>query len=364
MNSSSTPLQSKVAPPWGFSILFILIIVCWSARLFPNLYPELWPILLAFGFFPILDGIVGLDTENPKTEEEERYLSSLWRYKILPCLWLPFAICVLADILWQSEFGHTGFSWRRAIAVVLSLGIANGALGINISHELIHKNGIERFVGRLMLVLVCYGHWEFEHISGHHKRVATADDPATAKRGQTVYAFWWQSVVGTLKSGWAIESKFCSDRGLPFWMNRCLLSWSASALLGLVIATQLGYIALSIWLAQSFVSISLLEVVNYIEHYGLLRQPKEAGGFEAVRPVHSWDSGFAISNYLLFKLQRHADHHTNPQRRYQILKLSEESPKMPFGYPTMVPIALIPPLWFYLINPILDEFNARQQKQH
>ena len=351
-------------PAWKFSLVFGLVLICAFVRPYSWLWPELWPVLLSFVAIPLIDYWIGLDLVNATSAQHEKFLSSLMRYRNVTLLWVPFSILVLLDVLPRCTLASPDFSLFRAIFAIISLGIANGALGINIAHELIHKNGVERLFGRTLLVLVFYGHWEIEHLHGHHKRVATEEDPATAPRGMPFYRFWVKSIKGTWTSSWAFETENCRKKGSPAILgNRCFLATLYSISIALLVFSLWGWVSLAVYLGQAFVAISLLELVNYIEHYGLQRKKIGTDNtYEPVSHAHSWDSTSSVSNYLLFRVQRHADHHMNPLRRYQILRYTPEAPQMPYGYPTMVLIAMIPSLWFRTMHPILDQYLQSQRK--
>ncbi|PSK63883.1 Alkane 1-monooxygenase [Micromonospora sp. MH33] len=205
----------------------------------------------------------------------------------------------------------------------------------------------ERWLSRIALAPTGYGHFHVEHNRGHHTRVATPEDPASSRLGETFWAFWPRTVRGSLRSAWRLESSRLRLRGrTPWtWRNDVLNAWAMTVLLYAVLAVAFGPGVLVFLALQAVVGFSLLEVVNYLEHYGLARQRTAAGRYEKVDPRHSWNSDRTVTNVFLFQLQRHSDHHANPLRRYQALRSFDASPQLPAGYATMVVAALLPPVW-------------------
>ncbi len=220
-----------------------------------------------------------------------------------------------------------------------------GGLAINAAHDLGHTREVqERRLAKLALAQTCYGHFFVEHNRGHHVRVATAEDPASARLGETLYAFVPRSVIGGVRSAWNLEAARLARDGKTRWTlrNDVLNAWLISIVLFAVLALWFRPVVLPWLIGQAVIGIGLLETVNYVEHYGLRRQQTASGRYERVRPSHSRNSNTVIANVCLFHLQRHSDHHANPLRRYQALRHDEESPQLPGGYSTMVPLAMIP----------------------
>jgi alkane 1-monooxygenase len=300
--------------------------------------------VLIFGVFPLLDILGGLDPSNPpdsviKWLEEDRY------YRWVIYLYLPIQYAGLIFACWM--WSHGGLSTIESIGLALTIAMVAG-IAINTAHELGHKRtSHERWLSRVALAQTGYGHFFIEHNRGHHVRVATPEDPASARLGESFYAFWPRTVLGSLRSAWGLERTRLARTGRGPWTlrNDILNAWAMSLALfaGLVIA--FGPVVLPYLLIQAVVGFSLLEVVNYLEHYGLLRGRREDGRYERTRPEHSWNSNNMVSNVLLYHLQRHSDHHANPVRRYQALRHVDEAPQLPTGYAGMIVIATIPPLW-------------------
>jgi alkane 1-monooxygenase len=300
--------------------------------------------VLVFGIFPLLDLAVGMDARNPpdsviKWLEQDRY------YRWCTYLYLPiqYAGLVFACWLWSSGQLSTLDSVGLALTVAMVSGIA-----INTAHELGHKRAsVERWLSRVALAQSGYGHFFIEHNRGHHVRVATPEDPASSRLGESFYAFLPRTVIGSLRSAWKLERVRLARLERSPWTpaNDILGAWTMTVVLFAALLAAFGPVVLPYLLLQAALGFSLLEVVNYLEHYGLLRAKREDGRYERTRPEHSWNSNSAASNVLLYHLQRHSDHHANPIRRYQALRHVEEAPQLPTGYAGMILLALMPPLW-------------------
>ncbi len=241
------------------------------------------------------------------------------------------------------------------------MGIVSG-IAINTAHELGHKRaGLERWLSKVALAQSGYGHFFIEHNRGHHVRVATPEDPASARLGESFWAFLPRTVAGSLRSAWGLERARLARGGRSSWTlrNDILNAWAMTALLFGGLTAAFGLVVLPYLLAQAVLGFCLLEVVNYLEHYGLLRQRREDGRYERCRPEHSWNSNNVASNVLLYHLQRHSDHHANPTRRYQALRHVDEAPQLPTGYAGMILIALVPPLWRQVMDRrLLDHYGG------
>ncbi|UER54910.1 alkane 1-monooxygenase [Kineosporiaceae bacterium SCSIO 59966] len=303
--------------------------------------------IIVFGVVPAVDLIAGLDRSNPPDDviealERDRY------YRWITYLFLPIQYAGFVTAFWLIARGD--LSVVDKIGLALTIG-AIGGIGINTAHELGHKKeSHERWLSKIALAQTFYGHFYIEHNRGHHVRVATPEDPASSRVGESFYAFWPRTVFGSLKSAWDLERKRYARRNQhPFRLgNDVLNSWLMSAVLWGVLIAWLGIEILPYLVLQAVVGFSLLEVVNYMEHYGMLRQKVGAPGrqrYERVNPSHSWNNNNIATNVLLYHLQRHSDHHANPTRRYQTLRDYEESPVLPTGYAGMILIALVPPIW-------------------
>ncbi len=342
--------------PLPFWIIFLLPLSVVVGYLLGGPFNFL-PVAFVFGLLPLLDFLLPLNTRNP-TKEDERQLAEARAFRQITWACVPVQVMVVG---WGAYVvTHRSLSPIELTGFVLGVGVTSGALGINVSHELIHRvnNRLEPFLGRIMLATVCYLHWAVEHVRGHHRTVATPEDPATARRGESFYAFWPRTVFGGFRSALRLEAARVARLGAGRTgafrnaVNRYLLIelLIVSALWGFF-----GAGAVLFFLAQSLVAVSLLEAVNYLEHYAMERKKVGNGRYEKVRPEHSWNSAHLLTNYFLFNLQRHSDHHYRPNRRYQILRDFRQSPQLPNGYAGMVLLALVPPLW----RRVMDNRLAR-----
>ena len=315
--------------------------------------------IVVFGLIPLLDLIIGTDGENPPDEliewlENDRY------YRWILYLFLPIQYAWLLLACWR--WTTCDMTWFDRLGLASSVGVVAG-IGINTAHELGHKKvEYERWLARVALAQTFYGHFFIEHNRGHHVRVATPEDPASSRVGESFYRFWPRTVSGSLRSAWALEKKRLarSNRGPWTLRNDVLSAWLMSVVLYGALIAAFGWEVLPMLLIQAFFGFSLLEVVNYLEHYGLLRQRTAKGGrYERPTARHSWNSNNVVTNVFLYHLQRHSDHHANPTRRYQALRDYEEAPQLPAGYATMILLALIPPLWRKVMDKrLLAHYNG------
>jgi alkane 1-monooxygenase len=309
---------------------------------------------LVFVIFPVLDLVVGVDASNPpdsvlKWLEQDRY------YRWCTYAFLPLQYAGLVFACWQWSQG--GLSTLDAIGLTFTVGMVSG-IAINTAHELGHKrDDLERRLSRVALAQSAYGHFYVEHNRGHHVRVATPEDPASARYGESFWAFLPRTVLGSLRSAWELERERLGREGRGAWTprNDILGAWALTVVLFGALAAAFGAIVLPYLLAQAAIGFCLLEVVNYLEHYGLLRGRREDGRYERTRPEHSWNNNNVASNVLLYHLQRHSDHHANPLRRYQALRHFDEAPQLPTGYAGMILLAAVPPLWRRVMDPLLLE---------
>jgi alkane 1-monooxygenase len=305
--------------------------------------------VVVFGVIPLLDFLVGTDTTNPPDAvvqqlENDRY----YRYCTYAFLPLQYASLLLSCVLWSR--GH--LSIAANIGLALSVGCVGG-IAIACAHELGHKLGsFERWLSKIALAQTGYGHFLIEHNRGHHVNVATPEDPASSRFGESFYAFWPRTVSGSFRSGVKIEKQRLEKLGQSFWTlrNDVLNAWLLSVVLFAALLVVFGLRIAPYLALQAVLGFSLLEVVNYLEHYGLLRQKGADGRYERCRPSHSWNSNQIVSNVFLYHLQRHSDHHAFPTRRYQALRNFDDAPNLPSGYATMIVIALFPPLWRHVMD--------------
>ena len=250
-------------------------------------------------------------------------------------------------------YSISSFETFEVIGLIFSLGIVVGSNGINVAHELGHRQETwERFLGKALLLPSMYMHFFIEHNYGHHLKAATPEDPASARYNENLYAFWVRSVSSQYSSAWEIQKKLNKTAGRRFFSLKNDMFWYTVIQVSYLVSIGLlfSWATAAIALVVAVVGFSLLEIINYLEHYGLRRAQKKSGRYEVVREVHSWNSNHALGRILLYELTRHSDHHFRASKKYQVLDYHDVSPQLPYGYPTMMVIALFPPLWFSLVN--------------
>lgn len=316
------------------------------------------PLLYAFGLVPLVELLQAPDSRN-LTEAEARQKSADPGYD-LP-LYIAVVIQYICLYIFLRSLATGDLNTSTLIGRTVSMGILCGILGINVAHELGHRPGkVDQFLSKILLMSSLYMHFIIEHNRGHHKHVSTEDDPASARYGESVYAFWARSIVFSYLSAWRLEALRLQKKQLPVlsWHNEMIIFQMAQMLLGAAILIFFGAKALMYFLAAALTGILLLETVNYIEHYGLRRKRRAEGGYERVMPHHSWNSDHLLGRLMLFELSRHSDHHYMASRKYQILRHHDRSPQMPTGYPGMMILALLPPIWFWVMHRQIDRFQS------
>ena len=318
------------------------------------------PIAYAFIVVPIFDEVIPKDDYNLPKEKEE-VVKNEWWFNILLYLIVPAHFLVLYSFF-TIDFAQ--LNRLELIWAIATTGLSCGVLGINVGHELGHKNRwLDKILAHTLLMSSLYMHFYIEHNYGHHKRVATKEDPATALRNETVYKFWFRSIVYSYISAWKIQFQLLQNRNF-FSLKNNMFYYHIIQLLWLAfIYFYFGAQVFIYYLIIAFLGILLLETVNYIEHYGLLRKKKK-GFYERTQAEHSWNSNHVFGRLVLFDLSRHSDHHYKSTRPYQILRYHENSPQLPSGYPTMMLLTLIPPLWFKVVHKTLDNFYKSINKSY
>ncbi|KIQ16847.1 alkane 1-monooxygenase [Rhodococcus sp. MEB064] len=314
--------------------------------------------LFLYVVVPIADRIIVPFDENPPEELVESLEADFW-YRGCVYAYIPmqFVGIVLSSYLLTADdlswLGlENGLSMASKIGLALTIGLVGG-IGINTAHELGHKKiEWERWLSRIVLAQSFYGHFYVEHNKGHHVRVATPEDPASSRLGETLWQFYPRSVLGGFRSGWVLERERLQRMNKRTWSpsNENLTAWAMSLVLWGALVAVFGLELLPFLVLQAVYGISLLEAVNYLEHYGLLRRTKDNGRYERCTPEHSWNSDYAVSDIFLYHLQRHSDHHANPTRRYQILRSMPESPQLPAGYAPLILVSYFPFLWRALMD--------------
>lgn len=294
---------------------------------------------------PLADLFGGTDRTDPHPADR-KMLAERLDFKFVTILYAPVHVGV---VLWGAyTITHAALSTIEMVGITVSVGIATGAVGITVAHELFHKSGrVENTLGQLLLLCACYMHFYVEHMTGHHANVCTPGDPSSARLGESLYAFLPRTVVNSFRSASRLEAARLKASGRQVWSyrNRIVRAVVLPLLVASVLGVVFGWGAALYFIAQGIVAFSILETINYVEHYGLERKELSPGRFEHVSPAHAWDADLRMSNYFFFKLQRHADHHLHPTRRYHVLRHDRGSPRLPAGYGAMALLALVPPLW-------------------
>lgn len=306
-------------------------------------------LLFAFGLIPYLEWKWKPVHSNVQAESIK---TRMW-FKLLLYLTLPIQIILLYYYFSaQLNPNVNAYTWLGNIS---AMGIMCGVFGINVAHELGHSTiFFDRLVARILLSTSLYMHFYVEHNKGHHKWIGTVQDPATARKNESLYAFWLRVIPGSYLSAWKISSNECKRKNQSLIFNETFI-YSIIQLILCVGIFIWNPIALLSFLLVAILGAMLLETVNYIEHYGLTRKKVNENRFEQVAPEHSWNSDHILGRAVLFELSRHSDHHANPERPYQDLRSLDTSKQLPFGYPAMMVLALFPTKWFQLMNPLLTD---------
>lgn len=354
---------------WGYLSIFVIIpILPWSwYQGMQNGTQDFWawfPLLFIFGIVPVLDYIIGKDPSNPDEETQVPSMSQERIYRLFTLMVVPAWLALLAFCGWA--FVNSGFSLVGQIGWLLSTGVIGGILAINVGHELIHKDPKwENRAGGFLLATVNYAGFKVEHIRGHHVHVSTPEDASSSRYNQGLYHFLPRAMVRNFVNAWRLEKQYLERKGRPFISQyNELIGWYAiSAALAVGFGLVFGWMGVLFFVVQGLLAGATLEVINYIEHYGLHRRLRENGRYERVTPAHSWNSNYFLTNLLLFQLQRHSDHHAYAKRRFQVLRHYDESPQLPGGYASMFVLALVPPLWKRVMNPRVRAYYENELDQ-
>ncbi len=344
----------------SFSMVYLVPVSVYIGYWLGGIYTFTTPFLV-FGVGPFLDSMIGRDTRNPP-EDNKKALRADNLYKMLTIFCAPIHLAV---VFWGAYVVcYGGLSPLEKAGVILSVGISSNVLGLSAAHELAHRvnNKIEVAFSKIILCSLWYMHFGLEHVTGHHRRVATPEDPATARLGESVYKFLPRSVFGGFNSAWEFEAGRMKQKNRPVWSmdNPMATGLVAQVVYTVFIAVVFGGAGILYFLVQNFIAICLLEIANYMVHYGLMRKEIAPGKYEPVRPWHSWNSSNWLSNHFLFNIQRHSDHHYKPGHRYHLLRHYDEVPQLPTGYAGMIVLALIPPLWRKIMDPRVFKFRQIQ----
>ena len=323
-------------------------------------YNGIW---VAFVLIPLLEVFFTGTTKN-LSKEEEQTQNNKWLFDLLLYLNVPMMAGLLAWYFYCLT--HDPLAVYEIVGLTLTMGIYLGGVGINVAHELGHRpNALAQRAANALLLPNLYMHFTIEHNYGHHVNIATPKDPASSRYNESVYGFWFRSVVYSYLSAWEIEARRLQrlDKSPWHWSNT-MLHYQLIQLAYLVgIGLAFGWAMVPFAVLIAVLGFLMLETVNYIEHYGLQRKQLTSGRYEPVQPWHSWNCNHDIGRIVLYELTRHSDHHFKASRKYQVLRHFQEAPLLPWGYPTSMLIALVPPLWFHLMNPRVDAFNQQLMAQ-
>lgn len=349
-------LMTSALPFW---LSLSLIPLVWITAVYGGWTLLLMP-MVTWNLFSILDFFTGLNKANadPMTPDED-----LFWYRAITILWVPLQIITLFLLLWYVTATDHLAGWEEFI-LMGGFGVLSGTIGINYSHELMHqKPRFERWLADILLASVLYSHFRSEHLLVHHRYVGTPRDPVTARYNEHFWRFFprvlrgcWVSAFNAEKAMLARKNKSWTDLSNPFFRYWALQA--AFLILAFVIA---GWWGVVLFVYQAMVAVTQLELVNYVEHYGLTRKHLGDGKYEHVLPRHSWNAAHKASNWLLINLQRHSDHHYKPDRRFPLLQNyeAEDAPQLPYGYPVMTMAAVFPRIWRKIMNPRVDAWRSQ-----
>lgn len=319
------------------------------------------PMMYAWFLIPVAELFISPNNKNLTAAEEDLAKSNkLYDYMLYLIVIAQYA----ALIYFLYSFTITELLWWQKLGRVFTMGLLCGTFGINVGHELGHRvNKFEQFLAKSLLLTSLYMHFFIEHNKGHHKNVATPTDPSSARYNESVYAFYFRTIVFSYLSAWHIANADVRKKGLSIfnWQNEMLQAHIIQLTLIGVIFYFFGGMILLYFLAAALIGILLLEAVNYIEHYGLQRKETEQGKYERAMPHHSWNSNYVIGRLILFELSRHSDHHYMASRKYQILQHHTNAPQLPTGYPGSILLSLVPPAWFYVMNKKIETLSNKNE---
>jgi alkane 1-monooxygenase len=339
-----------------YSLIFAAMALGFFSLLANGIFTWTLPVY-TFVLIPLLELLFPADDQNlSETEAEVARADKL--YDFLLYLIVPVQYALLGVFGWRLL--SDSLLWYETLGLVVSMGIGCGVNGINVGHELGHRSRkSEQFLAKLLLLSSLYLHFFIEHNRGHHKNVSTDEDPASARYGEILYLFWFRSIIGSYLSAWRLENDRLRRKGVSvFSLQNEMLQFQLiqGVFVGLIFAFGGWFVGLC-FLGAALIGILLLETVNYIEHYGLRREKLAEDRYERVLPAHSWNSDHVLGRLMLFELSRHSDHHYRAGRKYQLLRHMEGSPQMPTGYPGMIILSTIPPLWFAVMHRQIARFQ-------
>jgi alkane 1-monooxygenase len=350
--------RDRKRPWWALSVVFPLLpfLGLWAHHASGAQIALGLPLLISYGLMPLLDALIGEDPNNPP-EAVVQQLDADRYYRWLTWVTVPLHFIALVGCAWWA--GTQDLAWWAVVLLAYVAGTDAG-LGLNTAHELGHKNNpVEQWLARLVLAVPAYGHFTVEHGRGHHRWVATPEDHASARMGESIYRFALRELPGGIHRAWQLEGDRLRAAGQSRWgpHNTMLQSYAVTTLLQGGLVWTFGAVMLPFLAIHNIVAWWQLTSANYVEHYGLLRRRSSGAGlheggtgYEAPQPHHSWNTNHLVTNLVTFHLQRHSDHHAHPMRRYQCLRDFQQLPRLPSGYFGMFPLAYVPPLWFKVMD--------------
>jgi alkane 1-monooxygenase len=345
----------------AFKYLSPLIIYIGAFRSFTVTGWEIWmPMIYAWLVIPLLELFIKPSAANMSaTEEELARADKTYDFLLYGIVVLQYiALYMFLHSLQKDELSVADTAGR-----IWVMGLLCGTFGINVGHELGHRvNPFEQGLAKALLLTSLYMHFFTEHNKGHHKRVATPDDPSSARYGEMIYVFYFRTIIFSYLSAWHIANEEQKKKGRPsFSLRNEMIQFHLIQLAFIALITFVfGWLITIYFLAAALIGILLLETVNYIEHYGLQRKQLADGKYERAMPSHSWNSDHIIGRLMLFELSRHSDHHYMASRKYQVLRHHDDAPQMPTGYPGMMLLSLIPPAWFYVMNRKIKQLQNKE----
>ena len=348
LNAQQVASLSRALPFW---LSLTLIPLAWIGAFYGGWTVALLP-LATWYLFSGLDAVLGLNTENADPNIGEEHLAA---YSLITKIWIPLQFITLFGLLYYvPRAEHLGA--LETVVLFFGVGVITGTVGIHYSHELMHqKNKFERWLGDILLSMVLYSHFRTEHLLVHHRYVGTPRDAVTARYNEGFYRYFPRVLREGLSSAFKAEKEMLARKDLPWsdTSNPFFRYWALQAAMLVLALIVGGWMGLALFLWQAFSAVWQLELVNYIEHYGLTRKHLGDGKYEHVMPHHSWNAAHKASNWLLINLQRHSDHHYKPDRRFPLLQNYDaaQAPQLPYGYPLMTMAAMVPPLWRKKMNP-------------
>lgn len=313
-------------------------------------------VIYAFVFIPALEMLLKESNEEMSDEVKKNRSMDIF-FDILLYLNIPLVFSIFFLSLNLLLYSSSSF---EIIGIIASTSIMMATNGINVAHELGHrKSFFSRTCSKLLLMPSQYMHFYIEHNFGHHVNVGTAEDPATAKYKQSLYSFWITSVIGQYIGAWKLQLKLLKISKYKFFSIKNDMMFYVIFQLMFIYLIYFNYgITVTIYsLIISVISFLFLETINYIEHYGLSRKKDKNGRYERVKTIHSWNSNHVVGRLVLYELTRHSDHHFISSKKYQVLESIDESPQLPYGYPTSILLSMVPPLWFKIMNPRVESYQ-------